>query len=80
MSQVDPPQPLPDPIAAAQRDDGSMTTDGLISAYESGPGQLRDAVAGLSAEQLRPGPSRAAGARWRSSATWPTASSSSPTG
>jgi uncharacterized damage-inducible protein DinB len=56
MSQGNSSQGTPDPIAAAQRDNGSMTTDGLISAYESGPQQLRDAVAGLSAGQLRARP------------------------
>lgn len=54
MSPADPSQLLgPDPIAAAQRDDGSLSNDHLISAYESGPQQLRDAVAGLTPEQLR---------------------------
>jgi uncharacterized damage-inducible protein DinB len=57
MSQADPPQPLgPDPIAAAQRDDGSLSNDDLISAYEAGPQQLREAVAGLTPEQLRARP------------------------
>jgi uncharacterized damage-inducible protein DinB len=56
MSQVDPLQPTTDPIAAAQRDDGSLTTEGLISAYESGPRRLRDAVAGLTPDQLRARP------------------------
>ena len=57
MSQADPPQLLgPDPIAAAQRDDGSLSNDDLISAYESGPQRLRDAVAGLTPEQLRARP------------------------
>jgi uncharacterized damage-inducible protein DinB len=56
MSHVDPPQRLPDPIAAARRDDGSLTTEGLISAYESGPQRLRDAVAGLTPAQLRARP------------------------
>ena len=53
MSRDFPPQGTPDPIAAAQRDDGSMTTNDLISAYAAGPRQLRDAVAGLTAEGLR---------------------------
>ena len=62
MSQADPPQLLgPDPIAAAQRDDGSPSNDDLISAYESGPQQLRDAVAGLTPEQLR---ARPVAGRW----------------
>jgi uncharacterized damage-inducible protein DinB len=57
MSQADPPQLLgPDPIATAQRDDGSLSNNALISAYESGPQQLRDAVAGLTPEQLRARP------------------------
>src|SRR5690242_652758 len=56
MSQAKATQGTPDPIAAAQWDDGSMTTHALISAYESGVGQLRDAVAGLAAEQLRARP------------------------
>ena len=56
MSRDDPPQGTPDPIAVAQRDDGSMTTSDLISAYTAGPRQLRDAVAGLSAEGLRARP------------------------
>ena len=57
MSQSQPLQRLgPDPIAAAQRDDGSPSNDDLISAYESGPQQLRDAVAGLTPEQLRARP------------------------
>lgn len=57
MSQLEPPQRLGhDPIAAAQRDDGSMTADELIAAYEAGPQRLRDAVAGLTPEQLRARP------------------------
>ena len=57
MNQIEPPQLLgPDPIAAAQRDDGSLSNDDLISAYDAGPQKLRDAVAGLSAEQLRARP------------------------
>ena len=57
MSQDDKPQLLgPDPIAAAQRDDGSLSNGDLISAYEFGPQQLRDAVAGLTCEQLRARP------------------------
>jgi uncharacterized damage-inducible protein DinB len=56
MSQGDPSQGTSDPIAAAQRDDGSMTTSELIAAYESGPQRLRDAVAGLSLDQLRARP------------------------
>jgi hypothetical protein len=63
VSQADPPQLLgPDPIAAAQRDDTSITTDDLISAYESGPQELREAVAGMTAEQLRV---RSVEGRWR---------------
>jgi uncharacterized damage-inducible protein DinB len=62
MSQADPPQLLgPDPIAAARRDDGSLSGDDLISAYESGPQRLRDAVAGLAPEQLR---ARPVAGRW----------------
>jgi uncharacterized damage-inducible protein DinB len=54
MSQLDPPQLLgPDPIAAAQWDDRSLSTDEIISAYESGPQRLREAVAGLTPDQLR---------------------------
>jgi uncharacterized damage-inducible protein DinB len=56
MSQVDLPQLIPDPIAAAQRDDGSLTTEGLISAYDSGPQRLLEAVAGLTPDQLRARP------------------------
>jgi uncharacterized damage-inducible protein DinB len=57
MSQADPPQlPGIDPIAIAQRDDGSFSNSGLIMAYESGPQELRDAVAGLTPEQLRARP------------------------
>jgi uncharacterized damage-inducible protein DinB len=56
MSQGNSSQGTPDPIAAAQRDNGSMTTDGLISAYESGPQQLRDALAGLTPYHLRARP------------------------
>jgi hypothetical protein len=57
MSQADPPQPLgPDPIAAAQRDDWSLSNNDVISAYDAGPQQLRDAVAGLMPEQLRSRP------------------------
>src|SRR3954470_17974113 len=57
MSQADPPPPLgPDPIAAAQRDDGSLSTGDLIAAYESGSRQLRDAIGGLSPEGLRARP------------------------
>ena len=57
MSQADPPQLLgPDPIAAAQRDDGSLSNDDLISGYEADPQRLRDAVAGLSPDQLRARP------------------------
>lgn len=56
MSHIDPPQSIPDPIAAAQRDDGLLTTDVLISAYEYGPQRLRDAVAGLTPAQLRARP------------------------
>jgi hypothetical protein len=56
MSQFDPPQLIPDPIAAAQEDDGTPTTQALISAYESGPRRLRDAVAGLNPAQLRARP------------------------
>jgi uncharacterized damage-inducible protein DinB len=57
MSQFDPPQLLgPDPIAAAQRDDGSPSNGDLISAYEAGPQQLRETVAGLTPEQLRARP------------------------
>ena len=48
MSQADTPQLLgPDPIAAAQRDDRSLSNDDLISSYDAGPQRLRDAVAGL---------------------------------
>ncbi len=43
-------------MAAAQRDDRSLSNDHLISAYESGPQQLRDAVGGLTPEQLRARP------------------------
>src|SRR5262245_27986369 len=61
MSQADPPQSLgPDPIAA-QRDDGSLSTDDLIAAYESGPQRLRADVAGLSPEGLR---ARPVAGRW----------------
>src|SRR3954469_15176374 len=57
MSQDDPPPLLgPDPIAAAQRDDGSLSTGDLIAAYESGPRQLRDAIGGLSPGGLRARP------------------------
>jgi uncharacterized damage-inducible protein DinB len=56
MSHVDPVQPGSDPIAAAQRDDGSLPTEALIGAYESGPQQLQDAVAGLTPAQLRARP------------------------
>ena len=57
MTQADPSQLLgPDPIAAAQRDDGSLSNDDLISAYEDGPLRLRDAVAGLTPERLRARP------------------------
>ena len=41
-------QGTPDPIAAAQRDDGSLSTGDLIAAYESGSRKLRDAIGGLS--------------------------------
>src|SRR5690349_24937469 len=61
MSQADLPPPLgPDPIAAAQRDDGSPSDD-LIAAYEVGPQTLRVAVAGLTPEQLR---ARPVAGRW----------------
>ena len=57
MSQSDPSQLLgPDPIAAAQRDDGSLTVEALIGSYESGPQQLRATVAGLTPAQLRARP------------------------
>ena len=56
MSQGNLPQDSPDPIAIAQRDDGSLTTNDLISAYEYGPQQLHEAVAALSAEQLQARP------------------------
>jgi uncharacterized damage-inducible protein DinB len=57
MSQAD-PSPLlgPDPIAAAQRDDGSLSNGDLISGYEAGPRRLREAVAGLTHDQLRARP------------------------
>src|SRR5262249_15007909 len=62
MSQADPPPLLgPDPIAAVQRDDGPLSNDDLISAYESGSQRLRDAVAGLTLHQLR---ARPAGGAW----------------
>ena len=56
MSPGGPTQGTPDPIAAAQRDDGSMTADELIAAYEDGSQRLRDALAGLSPDQLRARP------------------------
>src|SRR5262245_37377457 len=43
-------------VAAAQRDDGSMTTSELSRAYESGPEQLREAMAGMTSEQLKARP------------------------
>jgi hypothetical protein len=55
MSRAGSPQGTPDPIAA-QRDDGAISIDELISSYESGPQQLREAVAGLTPEQLRARP------------------------
>jgi hypothetical protein len=56
MSHVDPVQPSSDPIAAAQPDDGSLTTEALIGAFESGPKQLRAALAGLTPAHLRARP------------------------
>jgi uncharacterized damage-inducible protein DinB len=56
MSPGGPTQSTPDPIAAAQRDDGSMTADELIAAYEDGSQRLRDALADLSPDQLRARP------------------------
>jgi uncharacterized damage-inducible protein DinB len=62
MSRDDPTQLLgPDPIAAAQRDDGSLSNDDLLASYEAGPGRLRAAVAGLAPEQLR---ARPVAGRW----------------
>jgi uncharacterized damage-inducible protein DinB len=57
MSQPD-PSPLlgPNPVAAAQRDDGSLPTGAIVAAYERGPEALRDAVRGLSPDQLRARP------------------------
>jgi hypothetical protein len=56
MSQVDPPHLIPDPIAAARRDDGSLTTEDRISAYETGPQQAAGRRCGLTPDQLRARP------------------------
>jgi uncharacterized damage-inducible protein DinB len=50
-----------DPIAAAQRDDGSLGAAELILAYESGPEAVRSSVRGLSIDQLR---ARPVAGRW----------------
>jgi uncharacterized damage-inducible protein DinB len=49
-----------DYMAATQRDDESVTNADLIAAYEQGIADLRDAVAGMTAEQVlaRPIPGR----------------------
>jgi uncharacterized damage-inducible protein DinB len=48
--------PAPTTVADAQRDDDALSVADLISAYESGVEELRLAVAGLTAEQLRSRP------------------------
>ena len=50
-----------DPIAAAQRDDGSLGTAELMLAFESGPEAVRSSVQGMSAAQLR---ARPVAGRW----------------
>src|SRR4051794_29320092 len=50
-----------DPIAAAQRDDGSLGTAELRLAYESGPVAVRSSVRGLAIAQLR---ARLVAGRW----------------
>jgi uncharacterized damage-inducible protein DinB len=45
-----------DKIRAAQRDDGSMSTDDLIVAYEYGIEELWTAVAGMATNELRARP------------------------
>jgi uncharacterized damage-inducible protein DinB len=49
---------MPDinPIAAGQQDDPSVPVADLLAAYEQGVEQLRAAVAGMTAEQLRSRP------------------------
>jgi hypothetical protein len=46
-----------DAIAQGQRDDGNRTVAELISAYEQGIEELRAAVAGMTAKQVRSRPS-----------------------
>jgi catechol 2,3-dioxygenase-like lactoylglutathione lyase family enzyme len=46
------PWPASGQVIEAQRDDPSLGTAELIAGYEGGPGLLRDAVAGLTREQL----------------------------
>ena len=48
-------------VETAQRDDATLTVPDLISAYEKGVEELRLAVAGMTAEQLR---SRPVAGRW----------------
>jgi uncharacterized damage-inducible protein DinB len=48
-------------VADAQRDDDALTVADLISAYEGGVDELRVAVAGMTAEQLR---SRPVAGKW----------------
>jgi uncharacterized damage-inducible protein DinB len=48
-------------VGDAQRDDGTLTAEDLISAYEKGVEELRVAVAGMTGEQLR---SRPVAGKW----------------
>lgn len=52
----DPRQATHNTIAKVQEDNGSLSSAELITAYEAGPGQLRAAMKGMSAEQLRARP------------------------
>ena len=56
MSPSDTRQVTQDLMAHIQKDDGSLVAHELISAYASGPGQLRDTLTHLTAEQLRARP------------------------
>jgi hypothetical protein len=67
-------------VSDAQRDDGALSAAELISAYEHGVADLRAAVSGLTADELRRRPCPASEALSKSSVTSPTASSSSPIG
>lgn len=56
MSQIQSSQVAPDPIAAAQADDPAVGNEALIESYASGPTRLREALSGMSPEQLRARP------------------------